>query len=248
MDKIKILLCSPVHEKENIFKLHLESVRNLEIPKNVELTKFYFLHNCEDLKQHINGEREYHSIFNNDIKYNKDEITHHWKENNFNAVISMKNLFLDFFIKKDFDYIFFIDSDICLHPKSLTSLLNANKDMISNIFWTKWTPEQEEQPNVWEFDHYLFLEHTMEELKKPQYYRCGMTGACTLIKRDVIASGVNWKPIYNVSFSQWEDRAFCIRVAVNGFEIWTDTHYPAYHLYRESEIEKYLEIKGANNE
>jgi hypothetical protein len=67
-----------------------------------------------------------------------------------------------------------------------------------------------------------------------------MTGACTLIKRKVLEAGVNWNPVNNVSFSKWEDRAFCIRAAVHGFEIWLDSHYPARHLYRDSEVEKYL--------
>jgi len=60
-----------------------------------------------------------------------------------------------------------------------------------------------------------------------------------LIHRDVIASGVNYSPLYNVSFSNWEDRAFCIRAAAYGYKIYMDTHYPATHLYREEDVKHY---------
>jgi hypothetical protein len=71
-----------------------------------------------------------------------------------------------------------------------------------------------------------------------------MAGACTLIKRSVLEKNVNWNPIRNLSMSVWEDRAFCIRAAVNNVDIWIDTHYPAIHLYRQSEYDKFIKAGG----
>jgi len=242
----KILLCGAVHEKKEIFELHLESIRNLEIPNEIQLDSIYILHNCEHLKDLFTTEN--YMIYNNQTKYEKDEITHNWQNNNFKDVVNMKNTLLHYALKYNYDYIFFIDSDIILHPKSLKSLLNADKDMISNIFWTKWQPQDEPNPNAWDFDNYSFIDGTMQKLKTKGYHRVGMTGACTLIKRKILESGVNWNPISNVSYSFWEDRAFCIKVAINNFEIWTDSHYPAIHLYRESDVKYYLSKRGENNE
>ncbi len=242
----KILLCGAVHEKKEIFELHLESVRNLEIPIRVEVDSLYILHNCEHLKDLFT--KESYMIYKNETVYHKDDNTHHWEFKNFSDVVNMKNILINVMLKNDYDYIFFIDSDIILHPKSLQSLLSADKDMIANIFWTKWKPDDEPNPNAWDFDNYLFKEGSIEQWKQQGYYQVGMTGACTLIKRKVLESGVNWNPIYNISYSYWEDRAFCIKTAVNGFEIWIDTHYPATHLYRETELQDYLRIRGANNE
>jgi hypothetical protein len=63
-------------------------------------------------------------------------------------------------------------------------------------------------------------------------YQCGGTGACILVKTDVYKSGVNYSPIYNISF--WgEDRAFSIRAACAGYKLYIDTHYPCIHLYND---------------
>lgn len=243
---IKILIATPTHEKEHIFKEHLNSIRNLKKPDNVQLDKIYILHNCENLKDLLNKDNEIVIIHNDNVDYFKNELTHNWDFKNFKSVVNFKNYFIEYALKNQYDYIFYIDSDLILHKNSLISLLNADKDMISNIFWTKWNPETPEEPNAWDYDHYTFLNDTMEKLKEKNYIQVGMTGACTLIKRKVLESGINWNPIYNLSYSLWEDRAFCVKVAINNFEIWTDTHYPALHLYRESEYQKYIESRGKN--
>ena len=88
-------------------------------------------------------------------------------------------------------------------------------------------------PNAWQADFYAFkTEREWEQWREEGLYRVGMTGACILIKNKVLKSGVNYTPIPNVSHSIWEDRAFCIRAAVHGFEIWLDTTCPPVHLYR----------------
>src|SRR5690606_16148011 len=55
---------------------------------------------------------------------------------------------------------------------------------------------------------------------------------------------VSFSEIKNLSF--WgEDRHFCIRAAALGLSLYVDTNYPAYHIYRESDLEgvwKYKEI------
>jgi GT2 family glycosyltransferase len=94
-------------------------------------------------------------------------------------------------------------------------------------------------PNSWMYNDYSLTSGFINKLKEKGTHRVGMTGACTLIKRKVFDNEfVNWNTIYNIDFSIWEDRAFCIKVASAGFEIYTDTNYPATHLYRE---EDYIE-------
>ena len=160
----------------------------------------------------------------------------------------MKNALLEKARKSNYDYIFYVDSDLVLHPKTLVSLLKADKGMIANIFWTKWDDKTAPMPNCWHLDHYQILKPDLDKWKEAGYYRVGMTGACTLIKREVFAIPfINWNKIYNISHSMWEDRAFCTRVAVAGHEIWIDSHYPAHHIYTQSEYYKYLERKHAND-
>jgi SRSO17 transposase len=57
-----------------------------------------------------------------------------------------------------------------------------------------------------------------------------------LISRTALEAGVNFSRISNLSF--WgEDRHFCIRAAALGLQLFVDTHYPAYHIYRDSDLE-----------
>ena len=247
----KILLCAPVHEKEHIFVEYLKALRKLEVPEGYEVAKMFVLHNCEHLQRHIRIDlNETCRILNNNVDYIKDDRTHLWQGNNFKSVVWMKNHLIQEMLKYGFDYIFYVDSDLILHPKTLTQLILADKDMVSNIFWTWWdksNPAQGELPNCWMQNDYHFEAEDLRRWREKGTYRVGMTGACTLIKRKVLQNPcVNWNVVNNINFSAWEDRAFCIRVAVAGFEIWTDTHYPALHLYREEHYVEYMK-GGANN-
>ena len=40
----------------------------------------------------------------------------------------------------------------------------------------------------------------------------------------------------SITYPFGEDRHFCIRAAALGFTLYVDTHYPAYHIYRESDL------------
>ena len=47
--------------------------------------------------------------------------------------------------------------------------------------------------------------------------------------------GINFNLIENLSF--WgEDRHFCVRASSLGLKLFADTHYPVYHIYRESDL------------
>lgn len=242
---MKILLCAPIHEKKHIFDLYLKHIRELNIPENVQLDKLFILHNCEELQNCLESNEkflEYKDI----TTYNKNEIRHNWTNGNFKAVVKMKNTLINHALVNGYDYIFYVDSDLMLHKETLNSLLSADKDMIAEIFWTKWDNNEQPMPNCWSFDHYQIYDFDFNKWKQKGIYRVGMTGACTLIKRKVLEAGVNWNPINNLSITEWEDRAFCVRTAVNGFEIWIDTNYPAVHLYRESEYLKFVAGGGRN--
>ena len=166
-----------------------------------------------------------------------------------------KNTIIKHFLERDDDYLFLIDSDILMNPNTLTQLVSTKKDIVSEIFWTKWTPDSIALPQVWYEDLYTqiklapheSLAHLsaeevtrrhcafLAEMNTPGVYEVGGLGACTLINRKVLEVGVNFSKIPNVSF--WgEDRHFCIRANVLGFSLHVDTHLPAYHIYRSSDM------------
>jgi len=232
----KVLITAPVRQDEETFLLYLESLRDLEVPEGFQVDKMFYFHNCEELATHLKG-AEFYKVLNDETTYKCDDNTHEWKGENFNKVIGMKNCLLKDGL--DYDYVFLVDSDLILRKETLKQLVKADKEMVVNVFWTKWQSDTQPMPNAWNIDHYGIIPNALEKWKEKGLYPIGMGGACTLLKRSVLEKGVNFSPIPNVSFSVWEDRAFCIRAMCAGVQPWLDTHYPAIHLYRESELEKY---------
>ena len=236
--EMRVLICAPVRQTEEIFQLYLDGLNNLEIPSGVEVEKFFVLHNSQHLSKYLD-ESEY-KIVNDNTQYNFNQESHKWKTQNLLALITIKNQLIQYALLNNFDYYFLVDSDLILHPKTLVSLLNADKDIVAEVFWTRWKTEFEPEPNAWDLDHYTIYDNSIKKWKNPGVYRVGMTGACKLVKRNVLESGVNYDPIYNLSF--WgEDRHFCIRAVCVGFDIWLDTHFPCKHIYRGKDLQEFKE-------
>jgi GT2 family glycosyltransferase len=181
-----------------------------------------------------------------------DEITHIWHEHLIWKVADFKDRILERGRDMKYDYVFLVDSDLVLHPRTLTTLVSTGKDIISEIFWTRWRPGEPELPQVWLLDQYTLywtvpgekltpaersrrVNEFLSRLRKPGVYRVGGLGACTLISAKALSAGVSFRPLYNVTF--WgEDRHFSLRAVALGFTLYVDTHFPAYHLYRESDL------------
>jgi len=263
--KKKVLLASPVRQKASILKEFLYGLKNLE--RGIHRLDFLFYDDnvTEESSNLLNGFSLAYSegtiIWKAESQgqYLCDEGFHKWHESLVWKVACFKDQFIQHALEQGYDYLFLIDSDIVLHPKTLAHLISLEKDIISEVFWTRWSPGVMELPQVWVKDHYTLYEFKRHEqlgpeaankridefiskLRRPGIYQVGGLGACTLISRRAMEKGVSFAEIYNVSF--WgEDRHFCIRAVALGFELWADTHYPPYHIYRESELAGLEEYK-----
>lgn len=256
----KILIAGPIKQKANILTEFFKSLEELD-KKELDI-HYYFVddNNDENTKKVIDKFKKNNK--NVLIKTNEDfnehkkqeylcnEKVHVWKTELIKKIIRYKDDMIKYASDKDFDYIFFIDSDIVLNPKTLKHLINRNVDIVSNVFWTKWTLTSDLYPQVWVQDESNLytrnwdIKYTENEIKQknddfvnmlkvPGIYKVGGLGACTLISKKAIKKGVSFALIDNVSF--WgEDRHFCIRARVLGFDLYVDTVYPAYHIYREA--------------
>lgn len=252
-----ILVGSPICQKANILKEFLISL--LEVEKDGLNVSYYFVDDNEDpestklLQDFRDNNSNVLVIPSNEVeKYECDDFTHRWNEEMVQKVARFKNGMIEHAIEKGYDYLFLIDSDIVLHPRTLKQLVKDQKDIISNIFWTKWGPNAQELPQVWQQDAYTFYrvktnqlvtqedlnrmtQEFVDQMRKPGVYQVGGLGACTLLSREALLKGVNFNDIYNISF--WgEDRHFCIRAVALGLELFVDTYYPAYHIYREEDL------------
>lgn len=264
MDKLSVLIGCPVCQKPLILKEFLQSLMNINMDGlNAD---FIFIddNKAKDSKVflkdfNLNNSKVYIIDSKSNDNYICTEQTHNWNSSLVWKVAGFKNGIISYARDNNYDYLFLIDSDILLHPMTIRHLIEADKDIISEIFWTKWTPEVIELPQVWLYDQYTLYEPEpnvnltnteislrimkfINKLKVPGIYKVGGLGACTLISKRALNGGISFTRIPNISF--WgEDRHFCIRAAALGFELYVDTNYPAYHIYRESELSGTGEFK-----
>lgn len=256
----RVLLASPVKQQEGILSEFLDSLIRLKT-NQVELDYIFIDdHNDHTLLSRFALEQRNVRIFPSDSKadYLCDESTHFWREDLIWKVARYKDHFIKIALAEGYDYLFLVDSDLYLNPKTLTHLISLDKDIVSEVFWTKWKPELIPLPQVWMEDQYTLYkssrkplseaeitEKTQEflhMLSQPGTYKVGGLGACTLISRQALSRGVSFSEIYNLGFTG-EDRHFCIRAVTLGLELYADTHYPPFHIYRKSELIKLQEYK-----
>lgn len=257
-----VLIASPVRQKTSILKEFLWSLDQMALTGlRVEYAfiddhdgESTMLHQFAALRHNVTitrGERS--------AAYHCDENTHHWQEDLIWKVAAYKNTLLQLARERDVDFVFLVDSDLVLHPKTLIHLATLDKDIVSEVFWTKWRPDVIQLPQVWvagqyrlyhlqpdenlsEEDVHERIVHFLAMLHNPGTYKVGGLGACTLISRKALSLGVSFAPLYNLDYGG-EDRHFCIRAVALGLELFADTHYPPYHIYRESELKGLSDYK-----
>lgn len=265
--KKRVLIGSPVYQKPLILKEFLLSLEELK-KENCECD-YLFIDDNENAESStillkFMEKHEGHCLIhrNTSIKseqYICNEVTHFWKESIVWKVAAFKDAMIQFARKENYDYLFLIDSDMVLHPNTLEQLIADDKEIISEIWWTNWLPANAKSPSVWLYDHYTQYEIGINEqiceeekmnrhyafinqLLTPGVHEIGGLCTCTLINKTALHKGISFSRIKNLTF--WgEDRHFCVRASALGIKLFVDTHYPAYHIYRESELKGVEEYK-----
>ncbi|MBE5961646.1 MAG: glycosyltransferase [Lachnospiraceae bacterium] len=262
----RVLLGSPVYQQPPILTLFLESLSNL-IQNTIEIDFMFVDDNIDQESSRLL--RSFSEKFPNTIilegeqrgEYICDENTHQWTNENLRKVTKFKNRIIDYARKEAYNYLFLIDSDVIIHPILIEHLKSKQKDIISEIYWTKFQKESSKMPNVWMYNIYDMDETAPFEFITPQekqkrtdafykklavpgVYEVGGLGACTLITRKALEKGVNFDPIKNVRMPG-EDRSFCIRAAVLGIQLFVDTNLPAYHVYRMEDLAGGIKYKNS---
>ncbi|MBW7475173.1 glycosyltransferase [Paenibacillus oenotherae] len=268
----RILIGSPVHQKPAILRENLSAL--LQLNSGSFQADFMFIDDNRD-EQSSEMLRLFARIGDRVIvtpstglpdEYVRTEETHYWNEGLIWKVAGFKNDLIIHALQQHYDYLFLLDSDLVIQPDTLSRLIQADKDIVSEVFWTRWQPHASPQPQVWLRDEYeqyerqrgervsdeeaaLRYDQFIAQLKQPGLYEVGGLGACTLISRQALLGGVHYGPISNLSF--WgEDRHFCVRAAALGFRLYVDTSCPAYHIYRDSDlagVEAFLSANSAES-
>jgi GT2 family glycosyltransferase len=258
LNKKRVLVGSPVYQKTEILDAFLKSLKNLN-RKTISIDYMFVDDNVDENSSKLltEFEREGSMVFNiwgkDQGVYICDDETHYWNDDIMLKVGNYKNEIIQYAIENKYDYLFFVDSDLVVHPDLIEHLKAANKDIVSEVYWTQWHNDRPLEPNVWLFDEYDLVPKRLGEIlseedneirrfrflnqiRIPGLYEVGGLGACTLISRAALIKGVSFKPIKNLTI-HGEDRFFCIRAAVLGIDLFVDTYYPAYHIYREKDLD-----------
>lgn len=257
VEKQTVLIGSPVFQKPDILKAFLSSLTHLE--RETITIDYIFTDDNTDLQSSLmleffRPEMSVVTILPGDKEsmYVCDEKSHYWNDALMFRVAEYKNIMIQHAINHNYDYLFLVDSDLVLHPGLIEHLKRAKQDIISEIFWSKWHYNMPFEPNVWLFDEYDLIPKQLGEtltkteamirkkefiakLEVPGLYKVGGLGACTLLSRAALLKGADFSPIKNLTI-HGEDRFFCIRAEVLGLSLYVDTHYPAYHIYRERDL------------
>ena len=230
---MKILITAPLRQEVKIFKEYQKSLDALIIPDGYEADRFFVVNDCPEVIPMIRNAA--YITHDTGDAYEKNEQEHIWTAENVAKMSTLRNMTIIYALTHGYDYWFSADTDLVLDPHTLEYLLAADRDIVSEVFWSD--SGRGEWCNAWMYDNYTPPRIVW---KNKGLFQVGMTGACTLVKRRVFEAGVGYAPIPNIRTTLvGEDRHFCVRAACAGFDMWLDTHCPATHLYTEAEYQKF---------
>lgn len=229
-----IVIGCPVQNREKAINFYLESIYNLDYPKKNIILAF-FVNNSKDNTERIiraffrsRGEeyKECHIWVDNKVYKGKVDGQHRIKRD-FTLFSIVRNRYLSYINQLPFDYLFSVDSDILLEPKALKELLAEDKDICSALVFNgrDWGVDwynyrvYEKNPMTGKEDYYIYPNLPRETFK------VDLTGACVLIKKEVLDSGVKYKP-----YKKGEDLPFCWDAQKKGFEIYCNPNIKTTHL------------------
>ena len=235
----KILITAPLRQDVDIFREYQEGLDRLEVPEGFTVDRFFVVNDCPEVIPEIRDAKTV-TVETGEV-YEKTHNDHLWTLDLMWKMGEMRNMTIREMMEGGYDYWLSVDTDIVLDPWTLYHLIQADKDIVSEIFWTQ-APNGRYWCNAWMVDQSAGMR---EEWRKPGLYEVGMTGALTLVKRRVFEAGVDYSRIPNINTAlRGEDRHFCVRAACAGFSLWVDTHAPAMHLYTRKLYDEYMKSKA----
>lgn len=254
----QLLIGSPIRRSPKILKAFLDNIDRIDF--NGFDVYYYFIDdndNDESSKLLADFSSEHrHTIIKRSVdimvasatKY-EEFGTRNWNTELTDRVAELKDIIINYARKKNFDYLLFVDSDMVLQSKTIQHLSSLDVDIVSEIFWTDWHRSGVATPSLWMEDENSIIKkqdlsgkdkfyarrtitNFYAKLRSPGTYRVGGLGALTLINKTAIKKPISFQRIDNVSFFG-EDRHFCIRARALGLNLFVDTYYPAFHIFRE---------------
>jgi hypothetical protein len=237
----KILLFSSICKPKSILEIALNSYIKLEMENFVIDFLFYDDNKEESSSEYLKCFSQTH--VNCDIMPkmeidSSDYEDHKWNVSQIDRIIDIKNKAIQYALANDYDFLFLVDADLVLHPLTLKHLVQQKKHFIFTVFWTLFFKELIYKPNAWDLHSWFYKgPQTLLNLSKKGTYIVGGGGACTLLSNEILKKGLTFDRLPSL-FYQGEDRHFCTRAQALGYDVMVDTHYPAYHIFLDSQCDE----------
>jgi len=245
----RILVGAPIRQTPAILKAHLRTLEWQQLPPDTKID-YHVIDDCLDPESSalLRPFTPFPApIDAEEGSYAKEEQTTLWTVEAFHRMAHMRQQILNAAIEGGYDYVFMADSDLLLDPFTLSSLLSAEKPIVSAVFWTAWQLGTPPLPQVWLTQPYGLSGRGMAEheffrsLRSRQLTQVWGLGACTLISRPAIERGAAYAPLLDDlpkgGIWEGEDRSFCIRADRAHVEMWADPWPRVSHIYRPSDEE-----------
>lgn len=155
----------------------------------------------------------------------------------------MRNNILKYARENNFDYIFSIDSDVLIHPKTLSLLIEDKQDIVGHLSWTKL---EGISSNCGQYENWKQYENELEIFKNPNFYNVGWVGREVLISSRIFNNvNIDYTQILGIANGGSEDYTFCLKAYCNipNLQIGFDTRFPSRHLYKQKDYERWMKEK-----
>ena len=216
----KVLIAAPVQDRLWILKYYFKAIEKLDYNhKNLGL--FFVLNECDKsvvdyfkIKKTEFEEkfREFEFIEIN-IGMPKDSRTNIRRKRTYSWLAILRNIIIEYFLNKDYNYLFMVDSDIILKPESLKKILGYNKDIISIAIAND--RGRGYATNVLVKCGLSYKHVPLKDIPERYPMKCDLTGACILIKREVLEKHCRYRRT-----DIGEDLGFCEEARDRGFTLW----------------------------
>lgn len=225
-----ILITSLIHNRDWILPQFVKCLKNIAYPK--DKIKYYFVvNNTTDASFKI-LQNEFPDALIHEYNFKRNKIGEHkWDKTLIYHMAVMRNATLEIAEKLKVDYMINIDSDILFPPELIKHLVSCDRRIISPVFFAGWSSNNK-LPQCWSRGGYDLDESLLNIFKNYKtLVQVGGLGAFTCIHKSVWQKGVNYTRVENLPNDVFgEDRDFCIRAKVNGFNLWASTYFKLLHV------------------
>ena len=224
----KILIGTPIYEKDQQFlEGFLDSIKNQS-----KKSDLIFADNSKNNNLYIKLKQEKLIVIKTKHQGNKYE-----------DVFQSRKKIVEYFLKKDYTHLFWVDSDIILQKDTLSTFLNSKKEIVSGVYLSLFNYNGLKliHPVAYKLTHdkNLRLPLQLPEVKKNSIIEVHSVGfGCCLIKREVLEK-INLRRIPKTTST--EDVLFCHDSRKKGYKTFLNTSILCKHGLKTKQGIKYID-------